>query len=331
MQRDLKQVRALLGGVGYYLKFLRDLPKRIRPITSLLRKGVKFEFTSAMKVIVREILAPPILVFADWDAVVDGSRPFHVHCDACIDSFGAALEREQPDGSVRPIAYVSRATLHFEKRWTPVDLEAGSIVWALKRLRGYIWDTKFCIFSDRKALKSIGKVGDHNALVQRWFEFLTASDYTLEYRKGSANGKADSCRICQSLPRNTTALGLAASPPWKMAVSSSSGPGFRTRPSPIPGVGLSGLVPHPESAVLGGLPSAPSDFRKFRADGPRMRMDDISDPSGRFVARATAAVTTDDFRPGRGDFFPGADTAFASVLPYPLRAAGARQKPPLPR
>ena len=48
-----------------------------------------------MEVIVREILAelavPPILVFPDWDAAADGSRPFHVYYDACIDDFGAAL------------------------------------------------------------------------------------------------------------------------------------------------------------------------------------------------------------------------------------------------
>ena len=73
MPRDLKQVRALLGGVGYYRKFLRDLSKRIRPIALLLRNGATFEFMLAMEVIVREILAeldaPPILVFPDWDAV----------------------------------------------------------------------------------------------------------------------------------------------------------------------------------------------------------------------------------------------------------------------
>ena len=42
-------------------------------------------------------------------------------------------------------------------------------------------------FSDHKARESIDKVGDHNARVQRWLEFLTAFDYTLEYCKGSAN------------------------------------------------------------------------------------------------------------------------------------------------
>ena len=106
--------------------------------SGIAEEGAKFEFTPAMEVAVREIIAelaaPPIVVFPDWDAVADGSRSFRVYCDACIDAFGAALEQEQPDGSVRPIAYISRATLDSERHWTPLNLEAGSIVWALKRL-----------------------------------------------------------------------------------------------------------------------------------------------------------------------------------------------------
>ena len=43
MPQDLKQVRGLLGGVGYHRKLLRNLPKQIRPITSLLREEGKFE------------------------------------------------------------------------------------------------------------------------------------------------------------------------------------------------------------------------------------------------------------------------------------------------
>ena len=69
-------------------------------------------------------------------------------------------------------------------------MNAGSIIWALKRFRGYLWGTNFRIFSDRKALESIGKVGNHISRVHRWLEFLIAFDYTLECRKGSANGSA---------------------------------------------------------------------------------------------------------------------------------------------
>ena len=69
MPRDVKQARALLGDVRYYRKLPRDLSKRIRPMNSLLRKRVKFEFTPAMEVIVREIpadlAASPVLVLHD--------------------------------------------------------------------------------------------------------------------------------------------------------------------------------------------------------------------------------------------------------------------------
>ena len=170
MPTDVKQVRALMGGVNYYRKLLPDLSKRLRPINALLRKGVKFAFTPAMEKLAREILAelttPPVLVLPDWDAIADGSRPFHVYCDACIDGFGAALEQEQTDGSKKSIAYISRATFDSERHRTPLDLEIDRIVSALKRLRGYIWGTKFRILSDHKALENIGKVGDHNARVQ---------------------------------------------------------------------------------------------------------------------------------------------------------------------
>ena len=306
MPRDLKQVRALLTVVGQYCKLLRNLSTRIRPITSLLRKGVKFEFTPTMEVIEGKILAefatPPTSVFPDWETVADGSHPFHVYCDACIDGFVTALEQEQPDGSVRPISYISRAALDSERHWTPLHLEAGSIVWDIKLLRGYLWGKKFRIFSDRRALESIVKVGDHNARVHRWLEFFTAFDYTLEYRKGSANGNADFLSRLPEPAREHDRTGCSS------LTSVEDGGiffirvcGLRTRSSPIPGVGLSGLVPHPESAVMGGLPFASSDRCDFRAHGPRMRIDNLFAPSGRFVTRVTAAVATDDCRPGRGE------------------------------
>ena len=123
--------------------------------------------------------------------MADGSRPLHVYRDACIDGVGAAREQEQPEGYVRHIAYISRATLNSERHWTPLDLENGSNVWVSNAFGDTSGARKFSVFSGHKALESIGKVGDHNARVQRWVEFLTAFDYTLQYQKGSANGNAD--------------------------------------------------------------------------------------------------------------------------------------------
>ncbi|CAB1117165.1 unnamed protein product [Ectocarpus sp. CCAP 1310/34] len=163
MPRDVKQLRSLLGGLSYYRKFLPNMAKRIRPLTTLLKKQEKFIFTPSMEQAVRVLLAelanPPVLVYPDWDAVSDGSRPSHLYCNASRDGFGGTLEQEQPDGSVRPIVFISRATLDSERHWTPLDLEAGSIVWCIKRLRGYLWGTKFRIFTDHKSLEHFAKWG----------------------------------------------------------------------------------------------------------------------------------------------------------------------------
>ena len=158
-------------------------------------------------------------------------------------------------------------------------------------------------------------MGDHNARVQRWLEFLTAFDETLEYRKGSANGNAD---FLSRLPELATECDRSG--------SSSLTPvdddglflirtcGLRTRSSPTPGTGLGELVTRAENAVLGGLPFVSSDFRDLRAHGLHMRIDDLSVPSGRSIARVSATITTVDRRSGRGTFFPADDTAFASLF-----------------
>ena len=70
--------------------------------------------------------------------------------------------------------------------------------------------------------------------------------------------------------------------------------GLNAPSSPIPGIGLGGLVPRTESAVLGGLPFTSADYGEFRIHGPHMRIDDLSAPSGRFVARVSASAATVD-------------------------------------
>lgn len=114
MSRDLKQIRAVVRGVEHYSKLLRDFSKSIRSSASRIRKRVRFVLTPVMKVTVCEVLAElaplPSLVFPGCDTIVDGSCPFHVYGDTCIDGFGAGLKQEQPDGSVRPNDYISRAS-----------------------------------------------------------------------------------------------------------------------------------------------------------------------------------------------------------------------------
>ena len=212
MPRDIKQLRSLLGGLSYYRKFLPNMAKRVRSITSLLKKGAVFDFTPPIEAAVRALLpefaAPPILVFLDWDAVIDKSRPFRLHCDASTDGLRATLEQKQLDGSIRRIAYISRASLSNERNWTPIELEAGCVVRSIRRLRRYFLSVFFLIFTDHECLQQISKIGESKPRIQQWMEFLSAYNYRLSYRRGRDNANAD---FLSRLPIPPTAEDISGS------------------------------------------------------------------------------------------------------------------------
>ena len=262
MPTDIKQLRSLLGGLSYYRKFLPNMAHHIRPVTALLKKGAAFEFTSAMETTVRtllaELAAPPILVFPDWDAVIDTSRPFRLHCDASTAGLGATLEQEQPDGSIRPIVYISRATLDNEQNWTPMELEAGCVVWSIRRLRRYLFDVYFLVFTDHQCLQQICKIGETKPRIQRWMEFLSAYNFRLSSRRGEENANADFLSRLPLPPIADDISGASAlTGPDDLGVYLIRACGLTTPSCPFPGVGLGGLAPSPDISVLGGLAPSP--------------------------------------------------------------------------
>lgn len=83
----------------------------------------------------KELRSPTVLAFPDWDAAQGRSRSSLSYCDACRDEFDTALEQQQSDGSIRHITFISRTTKANECNWSIMDLDAGTIVWAIKHLR----------------------------------------------------------------------------------------------------------------------------------------------------------------------------------------------------
>ena len=187
----------------------------------------------------------------------------------------------------------------------------------------------FRTFSDHEALASIGKVGNHNARVQRGLEFLTTFDHILEYRKGSANGNADFLsRLPEPATEHDRSGSTSLNPVEDVGIYLIRAYGLSTLSSPIPGVGFGGLVPRTESAVLGGLIFTSADLCDFRTHGPRMRIDDFSAPSGSFVARVSDSVATINCCPGRARALPATENAFASVFAVPTEVGTGSAEAP---
>ena len=106
MPSNVSQLRSLLGALSYYRKFLPQMSTVTRPLNKLLKKGVKFVFTTEHVEIVQNLIkrltSPDVLAFPDFKAALSGDRPFRLITDASVDGLGAVIEQAQTDSSTRP-------------------------------------------------------------------------------------------------------------------------------------------------------------------------------------------------------------------------------------
>ncbi|GJZ55203.1 putative reverse transcriptase domain-containing protein [Tanacetum coccineum] len=119
-------------------------------------------------------------------ALPEGSEDFVVYCDASHKGLGAVLMQRE-----KVIAYASRQLKVHEKNYTTHDLELGSVVFALKIWRHYLYGTRCTVFTDHKSLQHILDQKELNMRQRRWLELLSDYDCDIRYHPGKANVVAD--------------------------------------------------------------------------------------------------------------------------------------------
>jgi len=112
--RKIKDVQSFLGLAGYYRKFIEDFSKIAKPLTKLIKKGEKFNWTAeqqnAFQSLKEKLISAPILNYPDFQ------REFLVTTDASDYAIGAVLS-QGPVGQDRPIAYASRILCKAEQNY----------------------------------------------------------------------------------------------------------------------------------------------------------------------------------------------------------------------
>ncbi|GKD16899.1 putative reverse transcriptase domain-containing protein [Tanacetum coccineum] len=110
------------------------------------------------------------------------------------------------------IAYASRQLKVHEKNYTTHDLELGSVVFALKLWRHYLYGTRCTVFTDHKSLQHILDQKDLNMRQRRWLELLSDYDCDIRYHPGKANVVADALsRKEREVPLRVRALVMTIS------------------------------------------------------------------------------------------------------------------------
>ncbi|GJY43577.1 putative reverse transcriptase domain-containing protein [Tanacetum coccineum] len=114
------------------------------------------------------------------------SEDFVVYCDASHKVLGVVLMQRE-----KVIAYASRQLKIHEKNYTTRDLELGSVVFALKIWRHYLYETKCMVFTDHKSLQHILNQKEFSMRQRHWLELLSDYDCEIRYHPEKANVIAD--------------------------------------------------------------------------------------------------------------------------------------------
>ena len=189
-----QELRAFLGLVNYYGRFISQFSTITHPLNQLLKNGTRWVWSKACNkafLLLKEKLAS-----AEVLAHYDVNLPMKLDCDASAYGIGAVLSHTYSDGSERPIAYASRTLSPSEGNYAQLEKEGLALVYGVKKFHKCLYGRSFTLVTDHKPLMAI--LGSKKNLptlaaarLQRWALFLLGYRYQLEFRPSGKHCNAD--------------------------------------------------------------------------------------------------------------------------------------------
>ena len=182
--RNVTEVRSFLGLAGYYRRFVRGFSVIASPLTKLLRKGIKFEWTDKCHNSFEQLKG--MLVEAPVLTQPTSRKEYTLYSDASGIGLGCVLMQY---GKV--VAYASRQLKPHEQNYPTHDLELATVVFALKIWRHFLYGEMCRIYIDHKSLKYLLTQKDLNLRQLRWLELFKDYDCIIDYHLGKLNVVVD--------------------------------------------------------------------------------------------------------------------------------------------
>lgn len=191
---NVSELKGYLGLLNYYHRFLPNLSSLLAPLHTLLRKGVVWRGGADQQAAFdrSKLLLQSSQVLVHYDTRKD----VILACDASPYGVGAVLSHRMPDGSERPVGFVSRTLTAAERNYSQLDKEGLAVMFGVKKFHSYVYGRRFTIVTDHKPLLSLFNEAKAvpqmvSPRVQRWAVTLGAYDYVMLYKQGKDHGNAD--------------------------------------------------------------------------------------------------------------------------------------------
>ena len=188
------ELKAYLGLLNYYHKFLPNLSTVLAPVHKLLRKGVQWQWGEEQEASFQQ--SKQLMQSAEVLVHYDPEKDIVLSCDASPYGVGAVLSHRMPNGAERPIGFVSRTLTSAEKNYSQLDKEGLAVIFGVSRFHKYLFGRPFTIVTDHKPLLSLfdeakGIPQIVSPRIQRWAVTLMAYEYHIVYKAGKYHGNAD--------------------------------------------------------------------------------------------------------------------------------------------
>ena len=192
--RNVQELKAYLGLLTYYSKFLPNMSSVLTPLYQLLRKDAPWHWTKSQEKAFAESKA--LLVSSRLLVHFNPTLPLTLACDASAYGVGAVLAHRMPDGTERPIGYASRSLTKAERNYSQLEKEGLACIFGIKRFHSYLFGHHFELVTDHKPLLAL--LNEHrptspqaSSRIRRWSLFLSGYEYTLKFRSTTEHGNAD--------------------------------------------------------------------------------------------------------------------------------------------
>ncbi|XP_055615172.1 uncharacterized protein K02A2.6-like [Toxorhynchites rutilus septentrionalis] len=191
---DVTALRAYLGAVNYYGKYVPEMRSLRHPMDQLLKAGEKFEWSPACQKSFdrfREILQSPLLL-----THYNPKLELVVSADASSVVLGARIAHKFPDGTVKAICHASRSLTAAESNYSQIEKEGLALIFAVTKFHRMIFGRRFVLETDHKPLLAI--FGSKKGIptytanrLQRWALTLLLYDFDIHFVSTDAFGHAD--------------------------------------------------------------------------------------------------------------------------------------------
>ena len=126
--KNISELRRFLGMVNHFSKFTPCLADKTKPLRDLLVKDHYWVWgemqQNAFEHLRQMLTSSPVLALFNSTFLTVASA------DASYYGPGGVLLQQQPQGSLQPVAYISRLLTTTEQRYAQIEKEPLALIWA---------------------------------------------------------------------------------------------------------------------------------------------------------------------------------------------------------